>query len=149
VGVRTDAIGKTYPSATYAVGREKIREFAGAVGESNPVHLDLDAARAAGHADLVAPPMFAVVYSRPALGQVMFDPELAVNYAKLVHGAQAFRWGPLVIAGDEITTTVKIQDISVKEAAGLAFYVIASSSVNQRGEVVCSGTWANIVRDVS
>ena len=43
---------------TYAVGREKIREYALAVGETNPLHLDLEAARAAGHADLVAPPMF-------------------------------------------------------------------------------------------
>ena len=52
-------IGKTYPAASYAVGREKIREYASAVGETNPLHHDLEAARAAGYADLVAPPMFA------------------------------------------------------------------------------------------
>ena len=52
--------------STYAVGREKIREYAAAVGETNPLHHDLDAAREAGYADVVAPPMFAVVYSAAA-----------------------------------------------------------------------------------
>ena len=65
--VNTQAIGKTYEPVLYAVGREKIREYARAVGESNPVHLDLDAARQAGYRDLVAPPMFVVVYSSPSV----------------------------------------------------------------------------------
>ena len=63
--VNTQAIGKTYEPVLYAVGREKIKEYARAVGETNPVHLDVEAARAAGYADVVAPPMFAVVYSAP------------------------------------------------------------------------------------
>src|SRR5689334_6275310 len=68
MAVKTEAVGKQYPSITYAVGREKIKEYARAVGETNPVHLDVEAARAAGYADVVAPPMFAVVYSAPAVG---------------------------------------------------------------------------------
>ena len=66
--VNTQAVGKTYEPALYAVGREKIKEYARAVGETNPLHLDVEAARAAGYADVVAPPMFAVVYSAPAVG---------------------------------------------------------------------------------
>ena len=65
---RPDAIGRVFPPVTYAVGREKIREYAGAVGETSPLHTDLDAARAAGYGDLVAPPMFVVVYTSPAIG---------------------------------------------------------------------------------
>jgi acyl dehydratase len=144
VPVRTDAIGKTYPPLTYAVGREKIREYAFAVGETNPLHLDVEAARAAGFADVVAPPMFAVVYSSPAVGPAIFDPEIGIDFALMVHGAQQFRWGPLVIAGDEVTTTVKVVDIS--ERAGRGFYVFETESVNQDGETVCVGTWINIVR---
>ena len=53
--VNTKAIGKTYEPVLYAVGREKIKEYARAVGETNPVHLDVEAARAAGYADVVAP----------------------------------------------------------------------------------------------
>lgn len=144
--VNTEAIGKTYPPLLYAVGREKIREFANAVGETDPLHLDLDAARAAGYADLVAPPMFAVVFGLPALVPVMFDPELAINFAMLVHGGQEFVWGPLVVAGDEITTTVTIKDIS--ERGGMGFYIFESSSLNQRDETVVTATWTNIVRGV-
>ena len=56
------------PTFEYEVGREKIREYAHAVGEANPVHLDPEAARAAGFRDVVAPPMFCVVYSAGAMG---------------------------------------------------------------------------------
>ena len=61
----SDAVGKRYDPVVYAVGREKIREYAFAVGETNPVHLEVEAARALGYADVVAPPMFAAVYSAP------------------------------------------------------------------------------------
>jgi acyl dehydratase len=147
VTLPVDKIGKTYPPGTYAVGREKIREYAAAVGETNPLHHDLDAARAAGYADLVAPPMFAVVYAGRVFEPALFDPELQIDYAMLVHGAQAFRWdGPVVVAGDEITTVISVKDIA--ERGGLGFYVFETRSENQRGETVCVGTWTNIIRGV-
>jgi acyl dehydratase len=144
--VNAQAVGKTYEPTVYAVGREKIKEYAHAVGETNPVHLDVKAARAAGHADVVAPPMFAVVYSSPALAPAILDPELELNFAMMVHGGQQFEWGPLAVAGDEITTTVTVKDVS--ERAGLGYYIFESISTNQRGEQVCRGTWTNIVRGV-
>ncbi len=133
----TTPIGKRYEPVTYAVGREKIREYASAVGESNPLHFDLEAARAAGHADVVAPPMFAVVYSARAVMPGIFDPEVGIDFARMLHAAQEFRWGPLVVAGDEITTTASVKDIS--ERGGMAFYVFETVSENQRGELVCTG----------
>ncbi len=144
--VKTDAVGKTYPPAVYAVGREKVREYALAVGETNPVHLDPQAARAAGYADVIAPPMFAVVYSAPCMGPAIFDPAVGMNFAMMVHGGQEFAWGPPVVAGDEITTTVSVKSIS--EKGGMGFYVFESVSRNQRDETVCTGTWTNIVRGV-
>jgi acyl dehydratase len=144
--VNTKAIGKTYEPVNYAVGREKIREYARAVGETNALHLELDAARAAGYDDLVAPPMFAVVYSAPAVGPPIFDPEIELNFAMMVHGGQEFVWDAPVVAGDEINTTARIKDIS--ESDGRGYYVFESISTNQRGEQVCRGTWTNIVRGV-
>jgi acyl dehydratase len=144
MAVNTDAMGKTYPSTLYAVGREKIKEYAYAVGERNPIHLDHAAARAAGFADVVAPPMFAVVYANQAMLPGLFDPEVGIDFVHLVHGSQEFRWGPLVVAGDEITTTMTITDIS--ERGGLGFYVFETDSRNQNGDTVCVGTWTNIVR---
>jgi acyl dehydratase len=137
-------MGKTYAPVTYAVGREKIKEYASAVGETNPLYLDVEAARAAGYADVVAPPMFAVVYSAPAVTPAMFDPELGLDFARMVHGGEELAWGSLVVAGDEITTTTTVKDVS--ERGGMAFYVLEAVSENQRGETVCTGTWTLIVR---
>ena len=142
--MNTEAVGKTYPPTLYAVGREKVKEYALAVGETNPLHLDPEAARAAGYRDVVAPPMFAVVYSAPAMTPALFDGEVGINFALMVHGAQEFRWGPPVVAGDEIATTVTVKDVA--ERAGMGFYVFESRSVNQDGEEVSVGTWTNIVR---
>jgi acyl dehydratase len=144
MAISTDAVGKTYAPATYAVGREKIREYALAVGETNALHLDLARARRKGYRDLVAPPMFCVVYCGAALGPVMFDPEVGIDFARLLHSAQEFRWGPLVVAGDEIATTMSVKDISARGEMG--FYTFESVSTNQDGATVCVGTWSNIVR---
>jgi acyl dehydratase len=144
IGMPSDKIGKVYPPDVYAVGREKVREYAAAVGENNPLHHDVEAARAAGYADLLAPPMFVVVYcSRPFMN-ALFDPELGIDFAHLVHGAQQFHWGQPVVAGDEITTTLTVKDIS--ERAGLRFDTFETTSVNQRGVHTCSGTWSTIIR---
>ena len=93
MAVNTDVIGKTFAPATYAVGREKIREYAHAVGETDPLYLDVEAARAAGYDDVVAPPMFAVVYSLPAVWPALFDEEVGIDFARMVHGGQEFEWG--------------------------------------------------------
>jgi acyl dehydratase len=144
--VDTQAAGKTYEPKVYAVGREKVREYAYAVGETNPVHLDVEAARAAGYADVVAPPMFAVVYSAPAMAPAVLDPEVGINLAMMVHGGQEFAWGQPVVAGDEITTTASVKDISERDGKG--FYVFETVSTNQDGDTVATGTWTNIVRGV-
>ncbi len=144
--VETKAVGKEYPAVTYEVGLEKIREYANAVGESGAVHHDREAARAAGFRDVVAPPMFTVVYSSPALGPAILDPDVAINFAAMVHGGQEFVWGEPVCAGDVITTTSRVADISERDGKG--FYVFESTSVNQDGDEVVRATWTNIVRGV-
>jgi acyl dehydratase len=146
MAVNTEAIGKTYPDVTYAVGREKIREYAWAVGETNPLYVDVDAARAAGYADVVAPPMFAVVYAGRAITPALFDPEVGIDFPNMLHAGQEFEWGPLVVAGDEVTTTMTVAEIA--ERGGMGFYVLQTDSRNQRGETVCTGIWRQIVRGV-
>jgi acyl dehydratase len=69
---------------------------------------------------------------------------VGMDFARRVHGAQQFEWGPLVIAGDEIATEVELADIT--DRGGMGFYVFESRSDNQRGERVCTGTWTCIVR---
>jgi acyl dehydratase len=144
MGVDASVVGRSFAPHSYVIGREKIREYARAVGERDPRYTDLDAARAAGHPDLVAPPMFAVVYCAAAIEEAMLDPDVGIDFAMLVHGGQEFEWGPLVHAGDEITTEVSFAELS--ERIGMAFYRFESRSANQHGEEVCRGEWTQIVR---
>ena len=88
--------------------------------------------------------MFVVVYCSQAFTTALFDPELEIDFAHLVHGAQEFRWERLVVAGDEVTTTLTVNDIS--ERAGLRFDMFETVSVNQRGETTCVGSWSTIIR---
>jgi acyl dehydratase len=136
--------GKTYPAFTYEVGLEKIREYANAVGEQEPVHHDRDAAKEAGFRDVVAPPMFAVVYSAGAMAPAILDPELGINLMRMLHGSQEFVWGEPVCAGDRIETTAEVKDLYEKD--GKEFYVFESVSRNQDGQEVVRATWTNIVR---
>jgi acyl dehydratase len=144
--LKTDAIGKEWPGTTYQVGREKIKEYARALGIENPVHFDVEAARAAGFRDVVAPPMFAVVYSGPAMAPAILDPEVGINFATMVHGGQVFEWDEPACSGDEITTTAKCTEIYEKDGKG--FYVFESVSDNQNGDRVVRAVWTNIVRGV-
>ena len=142
--VDTSARGKQYPPFEYEVGKEKIREYAQAVGEDNPVYFDRAAAKAAGLRDVPAPPMFAVVYSAGAVGPAILDPEVGIDFALMVHGGQEFVWGEPVCSGDTITTVAERKEIFEKDGKG--FYVFESVSTNQDGQEVVRGTWTNIVR---
>ena len=142
--VNESAAGKQWPPVGYEVCLEKIREYARAVGETNPVHHDRDAALAAGYRNVVAPPMFCVVYSAPAMGPAVLDPEVGINLAAMVHGGQDFAWGEPVCAGDVITTRPRLAEVYEKD--GRAFYVFESESTNQEGRLTVRGTWTDIVR---
>jgi acyl dehydratase len=147
VAIDDSARGKTYPPFEYEVGKEKIAEFARAVGEENPVYFDRQTAREAGFRDVPAPPMFAVVYSAGSVGPAVLDPEVGINLMMMVHGGQEFVWGEPVCAGDTITTETRVEDISARDGRG--YYVFVSTSKNQEGQEVVRGTWTNIVRGVS
>ena len=145
--IDASAKGKAYPPYEYEVGKEKIREYAQAVGAENPVHFDRRAAREAGFRDIPAPPMFAVVYSAGSVGPAVLDPEVGINILMMVHGGQEFVWAEPVCSGDTITTATEVRDIY--ESDGRGYYVFESVSTNQDGQEVVRGTWTNIVRGVS
>ncbi|MBW0091551.1 MaoC family dehydratase N-terminal domain-containing protein [Pseudonocardia sp. KRD-184] len=100
------------PSAPYLVGREKIREFALAIGEGASVCTDLDAATAAGHPDLVAPPTFAVTFTMPLIEGFLRDPAFGWDYSRMVHGDQTIVLHRPIHGGDELVTTIHVEDLS-------------------------------------
>jgi acyl dehydratase len=146
MGLNTEAVGRSWDPASFEVEADRVTKYAEAIGADNPVHSDADAARAAGFRDLVAPPMFCVVYSSVAMGPAILDPEVGMNFAAMVHGGQAFEWGEPVCAGDTITTAVTCKEISERD--GMGFYVFESVSTNQDAERTVTGIWTNIVRGV-
>src|SRR5579875_2353669 len=107
-------IGRVYPpTPPYEVGREKIREFAEAVNDPNPVYRDADAARAAGHPDVIAPPTFPIVVTMRAGHQVIMDPDLGIDYSRVVHGEQRFVHTRPIHAGDVLQVVVTVENVRV------------------------------------
>jgi acyl dehydratase len=106
-------VGREYPAPeTYEVGREHIRQFADAIGDQNPVYRDPQAARAAGHPDVIAPPTFLTVLGfRFGMSSPIIDPELGLNYMLVVHGEQKFEHHRPVRAGDVLTSVSRVADI--------------------------------------
>lgn len=128
-------VGKEYPGLTYEVGREKIREFAQAVGETNPIYHDPEAAKAAGHPEQVAPLTFPTVLHLRSGPQVVMDPELGLDYSLVVHGTQEFEYRRPIVAGDVLTATPRIADITSKGSH--EFLTIENTMTAPGGEVVC------------
>ena len=130
-------IGRTYPaSPPYQVGIEKIREFADAIGDPSPVYRDAEAARAAGHPDVIAPPTFAIVISMASTGGAVGDPGLGINYAMVVHGEQQFQYSRPLGPSDVVTAQTTISGI--RSVGSLSMMTTSTEIRTTAGEHVCT-----------
>ena len=112
MSVNAELVGRVFaPTAPYQVGREKIREFAHAVFASNPVNLDVAAAQAAGYPDLVAPATFPIVLQQFTLEQLLAEPDANLDFSRVVHGEQRFRYSRPIVAGDLLTAQLSVTSI--------------------------------------
>ena len=136
-------IGRKFPpTPPYQVGREKIREFATAIGARDPAYHDPAAARALGYPDVVAPPTFPVVVTMAANRLLREDPELGLDYSRVVHGDQRFSYTRPVVAGDELVCTVLVEEISGR---GPHEFITTRTEVSTvDGEAVVT-VWAKLV----
>jgi acyl dehydratase len=130
-------IGREYTSdQTYEVGREMIRKFADAIGDQNPAYRDIEAAKALGHPDVIAPPTFLTVLGfRLGVGPVS-DPDLGLNYALVVHGEQRYVHHRPVRAGDVLTATSAVEDI--RDAGKNELMTIRQEIRTTEGEAVAT-----------
>ncbi|MFC6079754.1 MaoC family dehydratase N-terminal domain-containing protein [Sphaerisporangium aureirubrum] len=137
MALNRDFVGRTYPSpASYEVSRVKIREFAGAIGDRNPIYRDPEAARAAGHPDVVAPPTFPIVFSLTGAGDILADPELGLDFSMVVHGEQRFEYTRPIHAGDELMCSSTITEI--RSVGRNEFLTLRSDVTTVGGEAVCT-----------
>jgi acyl dehydratase len=147
LGVALDQsfIGRSYPpTSTYEVGREKIREFADAIGDENPVYRDPEAARAAGYPDVIAPPTFLTVINLAAINTIVSDPELGLDYSRMVHGDQSFSHTRPVHAGDRLRLTTIVEDVMAR--AGNDFLTVRAEITDAEGVLVCTTRAQLVVR---
>ena len=143
-----ELVGRSYPpSAVYEVGRAKIAEFARAVGAADPVHTDADAARALGHPDVVAPPTFAIVVTLGAADVVLADPDVALDYSRVVHGEQRFTHHRPIRAGDRLVATTTID--AARTVAGNDMLTARVDLSTEGGEPVCTATSMLVARGES
>ncbi|MGN9841408.1 MaoC family dehydratase N-terminal domain-containing protein [Nonomuraea sp. H19] len=136
MALNRDFVGRTYPpGAPYEVSRVKIKEFAAAIGDSNPVYRDKEAAQAAGYPDVIAPPTFPIVFGLESGGEALLDPELGLNFAMVVHGEQRFEYVRPIYAGDELISTATITDI--RTAGRNELLTVRNDVTTVAGEPVC------------
>ncbi|ROT34139.1 MaoC family dehydratase N-terminal domain-containing protein [Micromonospora sp. HM5-17] len=136
-------VGRTYPpTAPYQVGREKIREFATAIGATDAAYHDPDAARALGHPDVVAPPTFPIMITMTASRQIIEDPALGLDYSRVVHGDQRFRYHRPVVAGDELVCVNTVEEITNR--GGHGFLTTRTDVSTVAGEPVVT-VWSKLV----
>lgn len=145
MAVNPELQGRVFPpTAPYLVGREKIREFSRAVLSTNPINLDVEAARAAGHADLVAPTTFPVVVQEATLAQLLAEPDAGIDFSRVVHGEQRFTYTRAIVAGDELTATLTVS--SVKSLGGHNMVTADSDIVDANGKHVVTAISTLVVR---
>lgn len=137
MSVNLEFVGREYPETPpYEVGREKLREFAEAVGAAHPAHHDVAAARAAGYPDLVAPPTFAVVVAQRAEKQLIADPAAGIDFTRVVHADERFTHHRPICAGMQLVTVLHVD--SIVERGGLAMITTRAEIAADDGAAVAT-----------
>lgn len=127
------------------MGREKIREFAEAIGDDDAIYRDPGAARACGYSDVIAPPTFAIILSLRAQQVLVCDPELGLDYRRVVHGDQSFTHHRPIRAGDELVTTLHID--GVRAMGGNDLLTVRCEITDGAGAPVTTARSMLVVRD--
>lgn len=138
-------VGRSFPpTEPHAVGREKIREFAQAIGANDAVYIDPASATTLGYPDLIAPPTFPIVVTAPTMRQLIDDPGLGLDFSRVVHGDQRFTYARPVHAGDVLTCVCTVAEIT--ERGGHGFLTTRTEITDAAGDLVVTATAKLVVR---
>lgn len=132
-------VGKVFAPFTFEVDKSKIREFAQALGDENPIFFDEAAARAAGLPGIVAPPTFATVFKMWGEGgSSSHIKAMGGDVLHLLHGGEEYEYYAVIRPGDVITGQTRVASIEEKESRSghLDIVVLQTDYHNQRGEIV-------------
>ena len=139
-------IGASLADSTLSIDAARLKFFAEAIGETNPIYVDDDAARAAGHKDILVPPTFLMAGTMDS--GVMFDmlDRMNVSLGKVLHGEQQFEYLAPVFVGDIVSISSIIVDIFDKKNGALEFIITENTVTNQHSIVVAKMRATTVVR---
>lgn len=145
MAISPELVGRTYPAIElYTVSREAVRAFAAAVFAQDPAHTDPEAARALGHADLLAPPTFAIIVAQRAEAAVVADPEAGIDFSRVVHADQRFTHHRAIVAGDELTAATTVDAVRAVGTGGMVTF--RTEIVDPEGQPVSTALSSLLVR---
>ncbi|MGH3764865.1 MAG: FAS1-like dehydratase domain-containing protein [Pseudonocardiaceae bacterium] len=138
-------VGRRYPLAgTYQVAREKIREFADAIGDDDALYRAPSVARARGYSDVLAPPTFAMILALRAQEELISDPGLGLDYRRMVHGSQSFTHHRPIKAGDELAATLHVD--SIRAMGGNDMLTVRCEITDEAGDPVTTARAMLVIR---
>jgi len=140
-------VGREYPPFSVEVEKRWVRSFAEAIGETDPIYLDEQAARAAGYRSLAVPPTFPFAAIMERNQSFMILDELGIDKRRTMHGEQSFAWHGDLCAGDVLNGRQRIVDVYDKKNGALEFIVCEIACTNQLGEPVCDLRTTIVVRN--
>ncbi|RRH82841.1 MaoC family dehydratase [Variovorax beijingensis] len=140
-------IGHQLPPFQVEVEKGRLRFFAKATGQTDPVYIDEAAARDAGHPGLPVPPTFLFCLEMEAPNPAAIRELLGMDYRSLLHGEQGFSYHAMAYAGDTLTFRQRIEDIYDKKNGALEFVVRKTAVSNQRDELVAELRCVTVVRN--
>lgn len=132
-------------SLTFAVERGRLRAFARAIGQTEPVYIDVPAARAAGHPDLPVPPTFFFSMSLESDAPFGYLDALGVDLASVLHGEQTFAYHRLAHAGDVLVLRDRIVDVHQKRGGAMEL-IVKETEIRRRNALVATATSVLVVR---
>lgn len=142
MAMNREMIGHAYPpSRAYYVSAEKIREFADALGDDNPIYRNIEVAREFGLTSVAAPPTFPIVVTMAAMYESFHDPNLGMDFTRVVHGDQRFEYAREIRVGDELVVTTIVEDIKALGSNDVATF---RTEVTSHGEPVVTG-WSKLI----
>lgn len=142
---RAQALALEIAPLRFEVERGRLRAFARSIGETDPIYLDVGAARAAGHRDLPVPPTFFFSMSLEAERPFGYLEALGVDMRFVLHGEQSFDYRQLAYAGDELVLQDRIADVYDKRGGAMEF-VVKDTEVHRGDELVATARSVVVVR---
>ncbi len=139
-------VGRTLASSELSLDRARLRFFAQATGETSAIYMSAEAARAAGHPDIPAPPTFVLAAEMDSQASLQWLNEHAVPLGKILHAEQSFSYDRLAYAGDTLSATTRIEDVYEKKGGALEFVVMETAAVNQHGQRVSLSRSTLVIR---